>query len=529
MSPLRSWYHTAKADLLVRLRDRRLLAVIAACVYLGHLVTAGQIELTLAGRGYRGVENAAWMGTVVSLTAAFMIVVVGFYLVRGALARDRQARTAPLVATTPVGSAGYLTGKWMSSTLFLVLLAASMAASVAALLILQGTGLPRPLPIVKPFVLLVVPAAAVVAAVALACECLPGLGGTVGGILYFFVAMAVLARPVFGGAPVDLLGMETVHESMRRALVAQYPAAEPDPMFSFGYYQDAAEQLTVFQWEGVAATGELVAHRLGLILAGWGIVLGAALPFSRFDPSPAWWARFRGWTRAAGSTDASDAGEAKESPVIAGDEALSPTEASSSGLGSATPTLGRLSGRRTLRPLRLFVAECRRALSRRSWPWRIGVLGLIAAGLLLPNTSGVLVVAWLWPMPLWSDLGVREKAARVEPLVATSLYPRAQRVAAWAAGAAGALVMIAGPLLLGGHWRGLVGVLFVPALALAAGRLSGTPRLFEIVYLVLWYVGVANQQAVLDFGGVAGAPLVTLIGYGLAAGGLLFGAVTWRQ
>jgi hypothetical protein len=132
-------------------------------------------------------------------------------------------------------------------------------------------------------------------------------------------------------------------------------------------------------------------------------------------------------------------------------------------------------------------------------------------------------------MPLWSDLGVRETTCRVTPLVATSLYPRAQRGMAWAVGAAAAFALVAGPVLLGGHWAALVGVLFVPALGLAAGRLSGTPRLFEIVYLVLWYVGVANQEAALDFGGVAQAPPATLVGYGLAAVGLLTGAMLWDR
>jgi hypothetical protein len=167
-------------------------------------------------------------------------------------------------------------------------------------------------------------------------------------------------------------------------------------------------------------------------------------------------------------------------------------------------------------------------LRRRSWTWRLGALILLGAGLWWPASTGLLVVAWLWPMPLWSDLGARETATRVEPLVASSLYPSAHRVAAWAVGAAAPLMLLAGPLLLGGRWRALVGVLFVPALGLAAGRLSGTPRLFEVAYLVLWYVGVANRQAALDFGGVAQAPWATLLGYSLAAMGLLAGA-TWTR
>jgi hypothetical protein len=131
-------------------------------------------------------------------------------------------------------------------------------------------------------------------------------------------------------------------------------------------------------------------------------------------------------------------------------------------------------------------------------------------------------------MPLWAALGTRPAVHRTTPLLATALYPRAQRVAAWGTGALVALGLTLGPLLLGGNWGVLVGALFVPALALAAGRLAGTPRLFEITFLVLWYLGPANQQAALDFGGVTAAPPATQIGF-LGAAILFLGVSVARR
>ncbi|MCS3940392.1 hypothetical protein GGP84_003044 [Salinibacter ruber] len=532
-SALRAWLHTALSDLRTRLRDRRLLMMVAACVYLGHLVLAGRIELTLVDRSYRGAANAAWMGTVLSLTAAFLLTLFGFYLVRGALSRERQGRTAPLVAASPVRSVTYLLGKWTSGTLFLLVLAGSMAVSLAVLFVLRGEGLPAPAPLLTPFLLFVVPTAAVVTAVALAFECLPGLGGTVGGILYFFGAVAATVAPVLGAAPVDLLGMGVIHDSMSQAVLAQYPEADPGAMFSFGYYRAPAEQLKTVQWDGVAVTADLLARRAGLVLAGGALAAGAALPFDRFDPSPSWRATLRSALPGPNTSTPKTEATSTEPPATAGPptaghpsgpegrpDAPAPAESAPWSL------LGSLSAPVALRPFGLFAVECRRALRRRSGTWQVGALVLVGAGLWIPGSTGLLVVAWLWPLPLWSDLGARETATRTAPLVASSPYPRAQRVAAWAVGAAVPLALLAGPLLLGGHWRALVGVLFVPALGLAAGRLSGTPRLFEIVYLVLWYVGLASRQAALDFGGVAHALPGTLVGYGLAAAVLLVGAVT---
>ncbi len=71
-----------------------------------------------------------------------------------------------------------------------------------------------------------------------------------------------------------------------------------------------------------------------------------------------------------------------------------------------------------------------------------------------------------------------------------------------------------------GHWNSLgawvVGVLFIPTLALALGLWSGSSKLFEVIYLVLWYIGPMNQVPAMDYTGATpaglaqGMPLVFL-------------------
>ncbi len=50
----------------------------------------------------------------------------------------------------------------------------------------------------------------------------------------------------------------------------------------------------------------------------------------------------------------------------------------------------------------------------------------------------------------------------------------------------------------------LVGAAFIPSLALFAGIWSGSSKLFEVVYFMLWYVGALNQTPLLDFIGITG-------------------------
>jgi len=60
-------------------------------------------------------------------------------------------------------------------------------------------------------------------------------------------------------------------------------------------------------------------------------------------------------------------------------------------------------------------------------------------------------------------------------------------------------------LLLAGDWRGLlawlIGALFIPTLALTLGVWSGSSKLFEIVYTLLWYIGPMHETLQLDFMG----------------------------
>ena len=80
-----------------------------------------------------------------------------------------------------------------------------------------------------------------------------------------------------------------------------------------------------------------------------------------------------------------------------------------------------------------------------------------------------------------------------------------------------------------GAWA--VGALFIPTLALALGVWSGSGKLFEILYLVLWYLGPMQRVTQLDYLGSipeavkSGVPLAYLAAPGL----LMLAAVMGRK
>jgi hypothetical protein len=50
----------------------------------------------------------------------------------------------------------------------------------------------------------------------------------------------------------------------------------------------------------------------------------------------------------------------------------------------------------------------------------------------------------------------------------------------------------------------LSGAVFIPSLALASGVWSGGNKLFEVLYVLIWYLGPLNRMPQLDYIGTTG-------------------------
>jgi hypothetical protein len=170
----------------------------------------------------------------------------------------------------------------------------------------------------------------------------------------------------------------------------------------------------------------------------------------------------------------------------------------------------------------MLVAELRLMLKGQKWWWYAGAAVLVALCAALPGAQArgvALCMAWIWPVLMWSTMGVRESRDRTSQLLFSAPHPIARQLpAVWCAGAVLALITGSGfalRLLGAGNWRGLlawlIGAAFIPTLALALGVWSGTSKPFEILYTLLWYVGPMHAQVPLDFMGSAPATANTRV------------------
>jgi hypothetical protein len=485
----------ALGDFRERVRRFSILVVVALAVFLGYQVISGFFELRLGN--YRGVLNAAWIGTLMALSLSFFLSLAGFYMVRGNIQQDRQTGVGQILAATPMTKLSYVLGKFCSNLAVLLVVVFVLALAGLAMLLIHGEDKTLDwVQLLMPFLFLPVPVAFIVSATAVFFECTPVLRESAGNVAYFFLWLMIV--PSTGG---DLLGFDLVEQGMGAALRVQGADYQGGIVLGAGGGAEMQTFLwTGFDWAAIAGP-RLIYAAAGLLLAAL-----AALPFERFDP-----ARYRLRQPRLKLNRFSEPLQGLSSKLFPSRSAavlstiepghLTPVTASRSRLNLFTA---------------LVTAELKLLLKGRAFLWYAVAAGLLLAGLLSPLEvvrRWLLPLAWLWPLLLWSEMGVRASRFRVDQLLSSAPFPLWRQLpATWTAGfllalmtGSGAFVRyLAEPVLLPGF---VAGALFIPSLALLLGVAGGTERAFQILLLTAWYLGPLNGLAALDITGATGPAL----------------------
>ena len=525
MKGLHVCYHLVRADFLERTRRYSTLAVIGLTICLTYLYLPPLDARYLAFNldGYRGVYNSAWVGATVTVMIVVLMPFLGFYVVKSAIRLDRRTGVGQIIATTPLSKIQYTLGKTLSNWIYLAAMAAVAMLAAMGIQLVRGEVLRLALgDYLGPYLFLVLPMMAFVAALAVLFEAIPWLRGGLGNVVYFFLFLGgywmllgltftvLISNTDVAGVPIGLppepTGALNIFQGMIGASRVLFPGSSGG--LELFHWAPAGANISVetFVWEGLAWTRILLAGRLLWVCVAIGLAALAASFFDRFDPvQESVTAQHEGEPPQKGTT--TESVSLWTPPPLLNSVHLTPLR----GAGHAS-WLNSL-GRSALSELRLLLKGLR-------WWWYAIAGGLIVAGVLSPanQTRQIwLPLAWLWPVLVWSPLGNRVVLHRMDQIIFSSAFPcRRQLPAAWLAGlilawstGSGAAVR----LLLDGQWGALsawfVGAAFIPALALALGVWSGGSKLFEVTYLVLWTLGpLDNILAALDVGRMFGAMVV---------------------
>ena len=520
MSQARAIAAIARADFLERVRRYSFLLTLLFATFLGYAAATGRITIQLGD--HRGIYTSAWIGALVSLVTTCWVSLVGFYIVKGAIDRDRQTGVGQVLAATPLSKPAYALGKFLSN--FAVLESMVLVLAVTAVLMQIFVREDPRLDVyalLSPFLVIAFPAMLLTAALAVLFETLPLLRGGVGNVVWFFVwAMGGIGlSEITGVSWLDPMGIRSLSGSMMQGAREHIPGYKSS--FALAIANKPVQVVQSFRWEGVPWTASQILLRLAWCGVAIVLVLLAAMVFDRFDSA--------GWLGRAGrkATPAASGGAFANSAALANGAAAAvataPREfaARSATAGIAPARLTALAARdRSSAFARLFVAELKLAIQGLHWWWYA-----VAAGLLIAQAAAPVAVArqqllgtsWMWLVLVWSGMGARETRFGTRALLFSSarILPR-QLLACWLAGFALAVVFgsVAGARIFatqGAHallpW--IAGAAFLPSLALALGVWSGTSKPFEGILTAMWYIGPMNRVSGIDYTGSSNGSTAT--------------------
>lgn len=515
MKTLHTLYHLTRADFLERVRGYGFLVTIGLAVIMGYNVIIGRFGLTLGG--YEGVANAAWIGTVTTVTMTPYVMLLGFFLVRGAVDRDRQTGVGQIIAATPVSKVQYTVGKFASNTLVLAAMVGVLILAGAVMLLVRGQGQTFDLwALIGPFVFLTLPVAALTAGLAVLFDSIPVLSRGFGNIFYFFGFYVLMISSLsFLPAARQVMGLNLVDEQIVPALAALDPSY--GGRWALGVTPPGERS---FLWEGYTWTGKLVLKRA--IWAGVAVLLTliAALSFDRFDPARQGVKREnqgllrRGWRRV--------------STILRGDFLRRKAPDSSFAPEEATISLTPIGARSSRGHFwGVLLAELKLMFKGHPLIWYLAVIGLNVAAVVSPPDvvrQNLIPLLWLWPVLIWSQMGTREARHKTGQMVFSAPRPVVRQLPAiWLAGVCFTAITTSGVaihLALSGEIVRLfawgVGVSFVPALALVLGVWSKNSRVFEVIYAGMAYFSQIEHTPAFDYAGATaeglemGMPLIYL-------------------
>jgi hypothetical protein len=475
----------------------------------------------------RGLHNSAWVGITVAYLVMTLLSLPGFYLVKNAIERDRRMGVGEIIAATPLSKLLYIVGKWFSNLAILGVMVVMLAVSALVMQLWRAEELHVDLwDLWSPFLIMTLPVIAIVAALAILFETIPWLQGGLGNIVYFFLWITMMATTI---------GQNLLGSALFTMIAKDFVTAFPDyRVFWNAGINPVKNELLLLPWEGIHWTSRILLERLAWTGVAFGIVLLAALFFTQFDPdrrhfnrsSPiegnlfTWWSGLldRVFPKRAIPSNS----QVNDLPYYHTGISLTPVEHSST----------------AFKFWRVLWVELRVMFIGQPWWWFVFGLGMLAFSWSLQTTDlipqGVSSLIGIWPVLVWSAIGVRESRHHTEQLVFSSAHSvRRQLPAIYLAGLIIAIIAWSGigyRCIAAQDWIGLLawgaGVLFIPSLALVLGVWSASSKPFEVIYVFLWYAGPMNGIPVFDFVGAAstttsiGIPMTylacTVLFFGLA-------------
>lgn len=497
-------YPIIKADYLQRTRSYSFLITLAATVYIAYLFLppTDASYTTLSVDGFKGAYNSAWVGHISAIMTTMILAFCGFPLVNNSIKKDIDTEVGLIIATTPISNFKYLLSKQLSNYLVLCTIIGCTFIVSLMMFYVRGTGYPFVLSdFIVPYLSFALPAMFLVATMAVIAEVFLGKRSILQFILYFLFLSMVLS-PINRSSGTNLsnaldpFGLTLVTNSIKNHINSEFHAHVKD--VSFGFIFSGPKPFKLFTWDGINLDSLFILSRLLWIAIGIVFIYISSFFFHRFN-----------FKQSASRKKVKSKGfkEVDETLQQAGPGLLQKEKTALGSLGINRAKMPPLVTNYSILP---FIKTELLLLARQGnkWVW------IVNGGLWISMFFAPLNVSHNYLLPIllflqvtrWSELTTKEKTNRVHYFTYASYKPLSRMLVSQVLAGVILAVTLALPVLLRyaialdtySIINILNGAIFIVLLAASLGIVSGSKKLYEILFFLITYA-VINKVDMADY------------------------------
>lgn len=531
---MHTYFNLIKADYLQRTRNYAFLVTLMVSVYFAYtLVPAvGASYQTVRVGDYIGLQNSAWIGHVTAMMASVFLWMVGFYLINNSIRRDIETGAGQIIATTGISNFKYLLAKAFSNFLVLFSIMCIVMLMGLALYLIRGTAYPfDAAQFFFPFLCATLPSIIIVSILAVIAEVIAGRHQNLQNISFFLLLMILLNKNASNGGAIqplfDVFGVKYLSNSIAGVVHAAHSKTEL--LISVGF-QIGKQTDHVFLFGGSVWSPLFILSRILWVAFSIGLLFISSQFFHRFDFS----------TEATGSQkkdkskkDRADAGFGHGGRHV--DPELNIKRADAQDIRLSELPIAKKDW--SIFP---FVQTELLMLYRKGprWFWLLnfaGWIALIFIPLPIAHKFGLPVI-WFLQINRWANLTTKEKQYGTYYFTYAAYRPLQRLLSSQLLAGLLLAFALAAPVIIRYACIGAllpvasisIGAAFLIASSAAIGIVSGSDRLFNILFFMLSYANL-NVIPALDYYGAVNSGIRFIEIMIALTAFLLLVAYLWRR
>lgn len=475
-------YEIAYANILEKMRKQSFIYIvlIIAIISIFFLPSTNGKFGALSFDGYRGIYNSSWVGAVMAILTSITISLFGFYLVNDSIERDNFTGVCKIIASSGVEKSQYIFGKCFGNIIILTLLTlVTFFMGIIIFLIRNESHAFILWEYVKPFLILTMPTILFISSLSILFEVF-NMNSGLWRMVYFVIWVYFLSLMLRPNNFFDVIGGSHILFQIAQDIKSIFSDYK-NGFTVFG----SISTINTFVWNGFKISTIMLLSRLQWVFISGVLLFFSTIKFDKFNEDSKIKIR-----RKCQTTNALDNSFLKRTGI----------------------TSINFSSYSKINFVNMVKEEIILSLKgQKKWLYIIALALIILSFCMnLENSLLFLVpILWIIPISVWSNMPVNEIKNNTYQIVYSTInYKPWSLLAKYIAGVIIALLMVIGilvNLILSCTWQYIyfiiIGAFFIPALSLFVGLWCNSEKLFEIIYIVIWYIGPINKVYGIDFTG----------------------------